>query len=327
MSESQLLNPFMTAVKNFGGKAGFFLKQNQPQIMIGLGIVGFGASVILAYNAREKIEDALEKKDKALDDIADLNEADPELYTDEMRSRDAISIWGKTGIEIGKVVLPIASTFAISTALIFGSYSEMKTRQVGMMAAYKVIEETLNKYRANVVREMGEEKDIQFRYGVREESYKETTTVDGKRKTKTHKVNVVGDEEDYIPDNPGDVKNNRINGDDYSDYARFFDSSSPQWVDNPENNRHFLQSQQAYLNQQLKMRRHLFLNEVYDALGFERTKAGQVVGWIYENPDGDGYVDFGIYDSFKRANRDFVNGYEPVILLDFNVDGPIYDKI
>ena len=64
-------------------------------------------------------------------------------------------------------------------------------------------------------------------------------------------------------------------------------------------------------------------------LGIERTKAGQIVGWVYDedNPLGDNYVDFGIYDINREKSRDFVNGYERVILLDFNVDGNILDRI
>ena len=69
------------------------------------------------------------------------------------------------------------------------------------------------------------------------------------------------------------------------------------------------------------------MNEVYDMLGIPRTKAGQIVGWIYDEecPNGDNVIDFGIYES-NKATRDFVNGYERTILLDFNVDGPILDK-
>ena len=79
----------------------------------------------------------------------------------------------------------------------------------------------------------------------------------------------------------------------------------------------------------LRRKGHLYLNEVYDMLGIPRTKAGQIVGWIYdeEHPVGDNYVDFGIYDSNKPRVRDFVNGYERTVLLDFNVDGNILDMM
>ena len=121
----------------------------------------------------------------------------------------------------------------------------------------------------------------------------------------------------------------------YSQYARFFDETSPYWYknsgnrsnDGPEMNLFFLRAQQNYANELLKHRGYLFLNEVYDMLGMPRTKAGQIVGWIYKenNTDGDNYVDFGIYKTEKNAK--FVNGFENSILLDFNVDGAIIDKI
>lgn len=120
-----------------------------------------------------------------------------------------------------------------------------------------------------------------------------------------------------------------------SQYARFFDETSPYWYknsglrenDGPEMNLFFLRAQQNYANEKLKARGYLFLNEVYEMLGMPKTKAGQIVGWIYKenNTDGDNYVDFGIYRTEKNAK--FVNGYENSILLDFNVDGAIIDKM
>ena len=89
----------------------------------------------------------------------------------------------------------------------------------------------------------------------------------------------------------------------------------------------FLRRQQDAANDRLKSDGYLFLNDVYEMLGFPKTKAGQMVGWIYDekNPNGDNFVDFGIYDISKPANSKFVNGYERSIILDFNVDGVILD--
>ena len=116
-----------------------------------------------------------------------------------------------------------------------------------------------------------------------------------------------------------------VDPNEYSDYARFFDDGCNGWSKDPEFNLMFLKQQQSYANDLLKTRGHLFLNEVYDLLGIQRTKAGNIVGWIYDekNPVGDNFVDFGIYDINRPKNRDFVNGYERTIILDFNVDGDI----
>jgi hypothetical protein len=114
--------------------------------------------------------------------------------------------------------------------------------------------------------------------------------------------------------------------DTYSQYARFFDESCPAWSENAESNLMYLKLQETYANDVLKSKGHMFLNEVYDMLGLPKTKAGQVVGWIYEeqNPIGDNRIDFGLT---KEQASEFVNGYRRTVLLDFNVDGMILDKI
>lgn len=112
----------------------------------------------------------------------------------------------------------------------------------------------------------------------------------------------------------------------YSSYARFFDESCPAWTNDAEFDLNFVKHVQQHANNVLTAKGHLFLNEVYDMLGMAKTKAGQVVGWVYEkdNPFGDNFVDFGI---FEDRNREFVNGSKNTILLDFNVDGNILDRI
>lgn len=111
-----------------------------------------------------------------------------------------------------------------------------------------------------------------------------------------------------------------------SEYARFFDETSPHWSRNPEENMFFLRQVEVYCTQKLLTIGHIFLNEVYDMLGLPHTKAGAVVGWVYDKDNliGDNRIDFGI---FTKNNKGFVNGYESSILLDFNVDGNILDRI
>lgn len=112
----------------------------------------------------------------------------------------------------------------------------------------------------------------------------------------------------------------------FSNYARYFDEACMGWTKDPEYNKVFLQVQQEYANELLKRRGHLFLNEVYDMLDIPRTKAGAMMGWIYdeEHPYGDNFVDFGLG---SERNRDFINGRGNTALLDFNVDGNILDLI
>ena len=111
-----------------------------------------------------------------------------------------------------------------------------------------------------------------------------------------------------------------------SQYGRFFDNGCPGWNTDSECTLLFLKQQQAYANDLLRSRGHIFLNEIYDMLGIPRTKIGQIVGWVYDekNPIGDNYISFDIYGD---QNVDFVNGRSDKALLDFNVDGNILDRI
>ena len=108
-----------------------------------------------------------------------------------------------------------------------------------------------------------------------------------------------------------------------SPYARFFDESSSSFQKNPELNKLYIQCQQNFANDMLLARGHVFLNDVYDMLGLERSSAGAVVGWVLDG-DGDNHIDFGVYDV---RNEHFLKSWEPRVLLDFNVDGVVYDKI
>ena len=109
-------------------------------------------------------------------------------------------------------------------------------------------------------------------------------------------------------------------------YARYFDAGCTGWDKNSEHNLYYLKQQQLYATDRLIAQGYLFLNDVYDMLGMPRSKCGQVVGWIYDkdNPVGDNYVDFGIYND---RNQGFINGRDNSLLLDFNVDGCILDVV
>lgn len=112
-----------------------------------------------------------------------------------------------------------------------------------------------------------------------------------------------------------------------SEYARLFDDSCQGWSKDPEYNLSFLRTQERWANEVLRNKGYLFLNDVYDMLGIKRTKIGQIVGWIYDekNPIGDNYIDFGIDEEDNTEIADMDDNR--CILLDFNVDGNILDRI
>ena len=201
---------------------------------------------------------------------------------------------------IVKTYMPAVLIIGLSLTSIFTANGILRKRNAALAAAYVTIEKTFDEYRKQVVEKFGKDTDEELRYKIK-------TRDDIKA---------------------GDKPIKTANIDEPSDYARFFDESCGAWVKDPEMNLSFLKCQQKYANDLLVAHGYLFLNQVYEMLGIPKTKAGQVVGWIYDkkNPQHDNYVDFGIYDLHNERKRDFVNGYERSILLDFNVDGDILSR-
>jgi hypothetical protein len=108
------------------------------------------------------------------------------------------------------------------------------------------------------------------------------------------------------------------------DISRTFQESNANFDSmHNEFNRLFLECQARYMNHLLQSRGHVFLNEVYDALGFERTRQAAILGWIYKS-EGMGYIDFGLHEDRNLGpTGELIE--EP--FLTFNVDGVIFDKI
>lgn len=286
-------------------------RKHSPTILFAGGVVGVATSTVLACRATLKLEETLEEAEKMREkiELAKNVSVDPrydgEKYTDEDAKRDQFLITMKTAGKIGKLYAPAAAVGVISVAALTGSHVVLSKRNAAVVAAYSALEKGFDEYRSRVREELGEEKDIQFRHGSYVEDKEVVETEDG-----TKEVNSVVFPEGTIP----------------SVYARFFDEFSTNWNRQPEYNQVFLNCQQRYANDLLHSRGHVFLNEVYDMLGISRSKAGAVVGWILSK-NGDNYIDFGVYNVNDQQRRAFVNGDEKSILLDFNVDGVIYDKI
>lgn len=305
-------------VENIGrslNRVVFNVRKHSPEILIVTGTLGIITSGVLACKATMKVDDILEKSREDIDKIHKCAEDESlsEEYTPEDAKKDLTIAYVKTGISLAKLYAPSVTLAALSITSIIASNNILRKRNIALIAAYKTVNNSFKKYRSNVIDRFGEKVDKELKYSIKAKQFDETIEKDGKEKTTKKSV-------DIADINPIDK---------YSEYARFFDSSCTNWEKEPAYNLSFLRSEQQYANDLLRARGHVFLNEIYDRLGIPRTKAGQIVGWVYDpdNNDNDNYIDFGIYNINIEKNRDFVNGYEATILLDFNVDGPIFDML
>lgn len=308
------LEKITTGLSKLTGRSGLVLQKHSPEILLVLGITGTVASAILACRATLKVEDVLhghrEKTEKINNCWEKVKEGEISLdeYSEQDHKKDLVVAYTQTTVDFIKLYGPAVTLGVASIACIISGHGIMKTRNVALVAAYKAIEEGFNAYRKRVVEEHGEEADYMYKNGLRKQEITETAYTDENGiKHKAQKKQVLVEDPNGL-----------------SVYARFYDESCSQWSKNPEYNLMFLRSQQNYYNDMLKSRGHVFLNEVYDALGIPRTQAGAIVGWVI-GANGDNFIDFGIFDGDRMKSRDFVNGYERSVLLDFNVDGVIYD--
>lgn len=288
-------------------KAFFKVKKHSPEILITAGVIGTVASAVMACKATTKLSDILEDSKEQINQVHNFLEDEriPESqYSKEDSNKDLAIIYAQTGIKLVKLYAPAVALGALSITGIVASNSILRKRNIALAAAYTTVDKTFKRYRNNVIDRFGEKIDKELRYGIKAREIEEIVVDDdGNEKTVKKTVEAA---------DPVSM---------YSDYAKIYDAGCNGWTKDAEFNLMFLRHTQAQANDILKRRGYLFLNEVYDMLGFQRTKAGQVMGWIYdeENPIGDNFVDFGIYNTDIEKARDFVNGIERVIILDFNV--------
>ena len=287
------------------------VQKHSPEILAGVGVVGTVASAVMACKATLKLDDILDECKETRDKIKEVAE-NPRYekdYSPEDAKKDLTVNYAQTAMKVAKLYAPAVILGSASLGCLLASNDILRKRNAALSAAYMTVDKSFKEYRNRVAERFGDEVEKEIRYDIKAQQIESTVTnEDGSETTIVEEVKA-------------------MNPNLYSDYAKFFDEASPNWQNDPEYNLMFLKAQQQYANDLLKSRGRLFLNEVYDMLGIDRTKAGQVVGWTYnpENPTGDNFVDFGIYDMSKERVRAFVNGYETNILLDFNVDGNVWD--
>lgn len=304
---------FMTNITGTFNRIGLQVRKHSPEILMIAGVVGTVVSAVMACKATTKLSGVMDNTKDQVDAIHYAKEHPEELkeeYTPEDAKKDLTIVYTKTGIELVKLYGPSIALGALSIAGILTANSIHRRRNVALAAAYTAVDTGFKQYRGRLIERFGEQLDKELRYNIQNVEVEEKI-VDDKGTEKIVKKTV------EVVDTTG-----------FSDYARLYDDGNIGWDKDPEYTLMFLKHWQNYANDKLRAQRHLFLNEVYDMLGIPRSKAGQIVGWIYDeknnNHDGDNFVDFGIY---TQANKNFLDGYEKVVLLDFNVDGPIYNKI
>lgn len=298
----------MKSVNGVTSKAVMKLKKHSPEILVVAGIAGTVVSAVLACKATTKVAEILDETKGTLDTIHEGMETgaiNGQEYTNEDGKKDTVVVYAQTGMKLAKLYGPAIILGTLSITSILSSNNILRKRNVALGAAYAAIDKSFKEYRGRVIERFGEQVDTELKYGIKAKKFEEIEVDPETGKEKKVKKTVM-------------VADPNLQ----SDYAVYFDSKSRNYETNPDYNRMFLKAQQAFANDKLQTRGHLFLNEVLDDLDLPRTPAGQIVGWTKDGPDG--YVNFRIVE-VERETED--GRHEPALLLDFNVEGNIWEKM
>lgn len=323
MKTNLMSSKFMTNMTRTINRAGLQIKKHSPEILLATGLITGGAALVAACKATTKLESVLNETKTNIDkvkecamagqiQIADGEDITTVEYTEEDSKKDLTILYTRGAMNVVKLYAPAIGLGAVSLISILASHGIIHKRNTALAATVTALGNEFGDYRDRVIERFGPEMDRELKYNIKAKEVEETVVhEDGTESTVKKTIEVV--------ENPYEG---------LSEFARCFCEGCLGWTKDPEANLVYLRAQERWLNDRLKAVGHVFLNELYDALGLPRSSAGAIMGWVYDPKNPDYKIDLGIYNIHIPANRDFVNGWERSIWIDPNIDKePIYTKI
>lgn len=277
------------------GKAILAVRRNAPEILVYSGVVGMVASTVVACSRIFESQNTHVVASVERTRMKSFVEKNPESEEAKTFKRDLTSSYFKEACDHAKIMAPAITLGAVSIAAILTGHNMLRKRHVVLGASFLALQEEYREYRDAVKEAIGEETELEIRNNLLKERAGDTASAE--------------------------FLNN------HSVYTKLFDETNVNWNDDNTYNICFLRNVQNVMNDKLRVNGYVFLNDVYKALGFPATRAGQQVGWVLGSENGDSFIDFGIYDEKNDRAKDFINGYENSIWLDFNVDGDILNSV
>ena len=316
----------MATVTRTASKYGYKLKKVSPTIMIVGAAIGGVTATVLACKATIKAQDILAEHNATVESIhaakdqiknGELQLDEGESYTEKEFKKDITTAYIQTGLKLAKVYAPAVGLGAASLGCMFGSHHIMSKRNASLTAAYIALDQAFNEYKTRVGDRFGSRVQEELEHNIKavEIESKNTNEQGVEEAIKAYK----------------DVAMAHT-----SPYTCIFDETVDTWQPDNMLNRNYLFLMEQAANKRLRTQGHLFLNDVLSSIGTHggvtmKTPEGQIVGWIYDpnDPTRQSHVDFGVtnYVEGDEALNSFINGGERSVMLRFNCDGPIIDKI
>lgn len=278
------------------------LKAKGPTIMVVTGVISMGGAAVLAGKQTLQVEEVLAKHTPNLEKIGTGEAMDLPSYTKDDAQRDRVKVYTAAAFDLTKLYAVPGILFLGGAGLVFGGHHLMVKRNATLAIALSGVKKAFDKYRGRVIEEQGHEADQRYMHG-----------------------HVVKDVFDPVSGEVETIKTRDWDNVQEDPYNRLFaEGLTSQWQPDFGVNKMFILTQQKYAQQRLNLNGILYLNEVYEALGFPKTDIGQVAGWKVERlADGSRSiptVDFGVD---KPMPIDWIRGRENEIFLDINCQGYI----
>lgn len=290
-------------VHRASARTGLKLKKHSPTLLVVGGVVGGITTVVMAVKASKKADVVVQAHKDERAEIGPVpNKA---VATTEQRKDVQIRVmelYFNTSLNLAKVYGPTLVVGSLSFGSILYGHKILHGRHVASVAAYTGLMEQFGAYRGRVRQTLGEKAELDIYNGAHGEYVED-------------------------PDHPGEYKLQPVFADDVKfdqELRPWFDSDNPNNNSDPEITKMWLTGVQEHMNQLLRLKGHLMLNDVRKELCLPVTAQGQLLGWVDGNPDGDGFIDFGFMTDDHPSTVAFRNGESRDVRLNFNVDGEVY---
>lgn len=288
------------------------LAKHSPAIFLASGLACLVTGTVLACRATLTIDDVLSEHERKVAQIKEGRDRfSIEKYTDRDYKQDIVKRYVQTAVGMAKKYVVPSALMVAGIGMIVWSNHILNARNTALMAAYTVINERFTSYRNRIRDDHGE-------------AYEDDVYNNRRRIQQKEKV------EDPETGKKVTQMVEHIESDGFlSPYAVIFDnttsSSYKKGYDN--GNKFFLECVYSQVNNAFNAKGHLFLNDVLRQLGMRDTPEGAVVGWL-QDEDGTKTIEIGPWmnGALNPMEMEGPDG-QPVYLLDFNVDGVIWDKI
>ena len=302
-----MTNEIIKTTTSFLARTKVTLIQHSPKILMGLGLAAGTGALVTAIRGTLKAQPVIEEAKTDISDIhCEIERAEENNEDTSALKKELTSAYLHAAGDMLKIYAPTIILAGASAACVLTSHNIMLSRNIALATAFASVEEEYKKYRERVADKIGTEAEQAI-----------------------YRDEIVREEEvSYVDEKTGEVKTEKVKKYDYQlpAHAGFFDNTNPNYVSDPANNYNlmFIQIQEQFCNDKLRVQGFLFENDARELLGLKKTEVGQRCGWVYD-PNGPTHqISFGIDDYTANYGKNIM---DDGIWIDFNVDGDIMNKV